>query len=287
MVRPDPIGAAVVLDDVSVHYSGSPALSNIDLVVHEGERVALVGRSGAGKSTLLRLLNGSVRPSSGTVTVLGSDLGVLKPRELRAVRRRIGMVAQGLDLAGPLRVRHNVAAGRLGRTSTLGAVWSLLRPRSDDEVGAALAAVDLEGFEERRTDELSGGEQQRVAVARVLVQRPGLLLADEPVSSLDPELAMRVGATLCRLVRDAGSDGPAPDSVTRDVVAHASGADALVMSLHLPDLARRLCDRVVGLAGGRIVFDVAGADLSPTLLEEAYGPPSLSADRDAVPSTTA
>jgi phosphonate transport system ATP-binding protein len=239
----------------SVYYDGAPALADIDLVVRPGERVALLGRSGAGKSTLLRIMNGSVRVSGGAVTVLGTDLATAAPRRLREVRRSVGMVSQDLDLPGPLRVRHSVAAGLLGVTSFGQALRWLLSRHAHPAAEEALRLVDLEGFADRRTDELSGGERQRVAVARVLTQGPLLVLADEPTSSLDPELSTSIAALLMGLAGRTGDDG------CRTVVA----------SLHRPELARRHCDRVIGLIRGRIALDLPSGSLSEHHLDQVYG----------------
>ncbi|NPC95301.1 phosphonate ABC transporter ATP-binding protein [Nocardioides sp. zg-DK7169] len=237
-------GAAVVaLRGVDVSYAGSaggPALQGVDLVVRAGERVALVGPSGAGKSTLLRLCTGAVRPDRGEVEVLGRSLSGLGAAELAAVRRRIGTIHQRLHLVGRLRVVHNVNAGRLGRWSTWEALSSLVRPRETQAARAALSRTGIADKLMARTDELSGGEQQRVALARVLVQDPDLVLADEPVSSLDPARADEVLRLLCETV--------------------ATPSRALVVSLHDFDLAVRRCDRVVGLREGRVVFDRPAAE---------------------------
>ena len=215
-----------------------------------GERVAVVGASGAGKSTLLGVVNGAVPPSSGAVELLGRDPATLRGRELRRLRARVGTVHQSLELAGPLRVVHDVNAGRLGSWSAARAAWSLVRPQGVPEVSAALARLGLADRVFDRTDTLSGGQRQRVAVARVLVQQPDLVLADEPASALDPVLADRV---LTLLAGVAGRGG------------------ALVAALHDPALALRHCDRVVGLAGGRPVLDAPAASLSVRDLAAFYG----------------
>jgi phosphonate transport system ATP-binding protein len=211
--------------------------------------VAVVGASGAGKSTLLAVANGSVPPTAGTVEVLGTDPDALRGRALRQLRARVGTVHQHLELVGPLRVVHNVNAGRLSAWPAWRAAWSLLQPQGLPEVLAALEQVQLADRVFERTDRLSGGQRQRVAVARVLVQRPELVLADEPASALDPVLADRT----LQLLAGAGS--------------------ALVVSLHDPALALRHCTRVVGLAAGRVVLDSATAALSPADLTAFYGAP--------------
>ena len=241
---------AVRLSHVSVSYAGQPALTDIDLIIRAGERVALVGPSGAGKSTLLALCAGSLRADAGEVEVLGQPLANLSAGALRDVRRRIGLIHQRLHLVGSLRVVHNVNAGHLGRWSSWRALSSLVRPR---QVEMAREALDRTGIAHKlfaRTNELSGGEQQRVALARVLVQAPDLVLADEPVSSLDPARADEVMRLLCETV--------------------ATASRTLVVSLHDFELAVRRCDRVVGVHTGRIRFDLPSSEVDRRLRDELY-----------------
>lgn len=244
---------ALHLEGVSVAYGDRRALNGVDLHVHRGERVALVGPSGAGKSTLLGLGNGSVSPTDGLLEVLGTDPTTLSSSGLQELRRRIGTVHQRFNLVGPLRVVHNVNAGRLGTWSRLRALHSLVRPLQVDEAREALDRVGIAEHLRMRTDQLSGGEQQRVALARVLVQNPDLMLADEPVSSLDPARAEEVMGLLCGLLdQETGK------------------RRTLVVSLHDFDLAVRHCDRVVGLRRGRVVLDVLAADVDERTRERIY-----------------
>jgi phosphonate transport system ATP-binding protein len=223
----------------------------VDLTVAAGERVAVVGPSGAGKSTLLNVLNGSVTPTAGSVRVLGADPADLSGRALRALRARTGTMHQHLELVGPLRVVHNVNAGRLSGWSPARAAWSLVRPQGVNEVRSALERVGLGDRLYERTDRLSGGQRQRVALARLLVQQPDLVLADEPASALDPALADQALALLGELAVKRGG--------------------ALLACLHDPALALRHCDRVIGLVDGRVTLDAPAADLSLTELERFYG----------------
>ncbi len=216
-----------------------------------GERVAVLGASGAGTSTLLGVLNGSVAPTAGQVRVLGADPGALNGPALRRLRARTGTMHQHLELVGPLRVVHNVNAGRLGTWSAARALRSLVQPQGLDDVRTALARVGLADRMFERTDRLSGGQRQRVALARLLVQRPDLVLADEPASALDPALADRALELLGELALDRGG--------------------ALLACLHDPALALRHCDRVVGLAAGRVTLDAPAAQLSLAELEGFYG----------------
>ena len=170
---------ALQLDGVTVRY-GTRTVLDASFTVDPGEKVALVGPSGAGKSTALGLANGSITPSSGTVTTLGTDLGVASRRRVRTVRARIGTVHQRLDLIGPLAAIHNVNAGHLGRWGLWRSLASLVRPLEVETAHAAMARLGIEELAATRTERLSGGEQQRVALARIIVQDPALVLADEP-----------------------------------------------------------------------------------------------------------
>jgi phosphonate transport system ATP-binding protein len=229
-------------------FGAHDAVVDVDLTVHAGERVAVLGTSGAGKSTLLSMLNGSLSATSGEVEVLGANLADLPPSRLRAIQRRIGTISQRLDLVNQVRVLHNVNAGRLGRWSSVRALAALAWPRADPTVTEALKRVGLPWAVHERTEHLSGGERQRVAIARLLVQEPDLVVADEPVASLDPTRA----AGILELLSVPG--GPA----------------TVVVSLHQPELARRHCTRAIGLRGGRLVFDLPVADLDDRVLADLY-----------------
>lgn len=246
-------GAPVVvrLRGAGRRFGQHHAVRGVDLEVRAGERVALLGASGAGKSTLLSLADGGLAATSGTVEVLGHDLGRLRGARLRAVQRRVGTISQELALIEQVRVLHNVGAGRLGRVSTGRALASLVWPGPLDEVREALDRVDLGWALHERTERLSGGERQRVAIARLLVQGPSLVLADEPVSHLDPGHAARA----LRLL-------------TGGTPAHT-----VVMSLHQPLLAREHCTRVVGLREGEVVLDLPAHEASDALLRDLYEQP--------------
>jgi len=233
-----------------VHANGRRALAAVELRVGAGERVALVGPSGAGKTTLLRVAAASLRPTDGRVDVLGADPWTLAPRALRALRARVGVVHQAPPIAPRLRVVTAVLAGRLGQWSLARALRSWLA--AADVAGArdALARVGLAERVFDRCDQLSGGQLQRVAVARTFYQSPGLVLADEPVSALDAVTA---------------------DTVLRELVAYgqASGA-TLVASLHAVDLALRWFPRVVGVRDGSVMFDLPAAQVTPERLAALY-----------------
>ncbi len=238
------------LKDVNRRFGDFPALSGINLRIQPGERVALAGPSGAGKSTLIRLLNGTLLPSEGQVSVLGQDLAALSPKSLRRIQAQIGTIYQQFHLVDNLRVIHNVNAGHLGRWPFPKAMLSLAWPQ---EVGAAERALQAVGIPEKiyaRTDQLSGGQQQRVAIARVLVQDPQAILADEPISSLDPERGRETMDLLLRLSRDTGK--------------------TLVASLHAIDFALSHFQRVVGLRRGRVLFNKPAGQVSSGLIQALY-----------------
>jgi phosphonate transport system ATP-binding protein len=240
------------LSAACVTLGGAPVLRDVDLTVGRGEAVALIGPSGAGKTTLLRLLTGAVAPSSGIVEVEGRDLSRLGGADLRRQRARLGFVHQDLRLVPNLRVVQNVLSGRLGRLGVAGTLGLMLRPAAADlaEAHRILERVGLEDRMFERVDRLSGGQAQRVAVARALFQQPGLLAADEPVASVDPARARSVIELLTRLCREDGL--------------------TLCVSLHDPDLVRDFFPRVVGLRRGRVVFDRAAADVDDAALRALY-----------------
>ncbi len=238
------------LEGLTKQFGDLVAVAGVDLKVSHGERVAVIGPSGAGKTTLFRILNLTLRPSAGRLWIGEREATALHGRALRELRRRIGSIYQQHNLVPRLRVVHNVLAGRLGAWSALRALSSLVRPA---EVDVAYRALEQVGMPEKlwaRTDELSGGQQQRVAIARVLVQNPDILLADEPVSSVDPSLAN----TIVRLLLD---------------LATASGK-TLLMNLHTVDLALAYFPRVIGFREGRVTFDRNPAEVTDELLAQLY-----------------
>ncbi|MBD2776693.1 phosphonate ABC transporter ATP-binding protein [Iningainema tapete] len=237
------------LKNITKKYHNIQTLTNINLQIHPGERVALVGSSGAGKSTLINILNGSLQPTQGEVWVLGRNLAHLRPKSLRQVQRQIGTIYQQFHLVNNLQVIHNVNAGHLGRWSFLKAAVSLLYPLSRETAAKALRQVGIPEKLYERTDSLSGGQQQRVAIARVLVQDPVAILADEPISSLDPERSREVMDLLLRL---------------------SGEGKTLVVSLHAIEYARSHFERVVGLREGRVLFDAPVERVSAGMVEELY-----------------
>ncbi|HKD14446.1 MAG TPA: ATP-binding cassette domain-containing protein [Candidatus Angelobacter sp.] len=222
---------------VSRTHKAAPVLSEISLSVRRGEKLAIVGPSGAGKTSLFRAISGFLPIRSGSITVDGIEVKGLRGRRLRKLRCRIGMISQRHDLVDRLGVHQNVMAGALGRWTTLRALRFLLRPKPAelDEAEQALSRVALERKLRCRTCDLSGGEHQRVAIARALVQQPLVLLADEPIASLDPILSGQILSLLCGL-------------------AHENGF-ALLCSLHQPEFAYEYFDRVIRIEAGKIASD--------------------------------
>ncbi len=235
--------------DLEVTYKNNlKALKSTSLDITQGSFVVLLGTSGAGKSTLLRALNGLVKPTAGSVTAAG--LGDLAdPSTLQRHRRQTGMIFQQHHLIGRLSVLNNVLLGRLGHHSG----WRMFCPWTRSEKEQALAVIDRVGLLERalaRADQLSGGQQQRVGMARALIQQPRLLLADEPIASLDPNTSLR----LLQLLHD---------------ICKSDGLTA-VISLHQVDFARQFADRIIGLKQGAVVFDGPPQALSERHVKELY-----------------
>ena len=245
-----------------VHPNGHRALKNVSLALADSERVAVIGPSGAGKTTLVRVLGTSLRPSEGRLFIDDDDPWRLAAGALRRVRARIGVVHQSPPIPPRLRVVTAVLAGRLGSWPAWKSLASLIVP---SDAGGARAALDRLDLGERvfdRCDRLSGGQLQRVGIARVLYQRPAFILADEPVSALDPALAdLSVGA----LVAESESRGA-----------------TLVASLHAVDLALKWFPRVIGMKAGAIVFDRPTAAVTSTMLHELYATEGRALPRQGV-----
>jgi len=239
------------LTDVSlVHANGHRALHRISLAGNAGERVAIIGASGAGKTTLLRLLGAALRPTDGRIELLAGSPWELSASALRRLRARIGTIHQAPPLPPRQRVITAVLAGRLGRWPWWKALASLLYPADITGARQALARLDLADRLFERCDRLSGGQLQRVGIARAFYQQPELLLADEPVSAMDPALAE---LTIRQLIDESQQRGA-----------------TLVASLHAVDLALRHFPRIVGVKGGEVVFDLPAGAVSEELLHDLY-----------------
>ncbi len=254
----------VSLKDVSKTYTGTgvtEALRNVSIDVGEGEFLVILGPSGAGKSTLMRCINRLVEPTSGRIVVAGREV-TNRRRELRAVRRQIGMVFQQFNLVKRLSVLMNVLSGRLAyHTLWRSLIYSF--DKEDKRIAIeCLARVNMEHKIFQRADTLSGGEQQRVAIARALAQQPKVILADEPVASLDPKIARQVLDYLKQIAGELGI--------------------TVLCNLHQVEYAREYAERVVGLSRGTVVFDGPSGKLTDDILQQIYYRDSEDADDDDV-----
>ncbi|RFB81245.1 phosphonate ABC transporter ATP-binding protein [Methylovirgula sp. 4M-Z18] len=241
----------LAIKGVSKSYSGHKAVSELSVEIAPGSFVGVIGRSGAGKSTLLRMINRLDEPTSGTILFGDLDVTALRGAALRDWRRRCAMIFQQFNLTGRLDVLTNVLMGRLASAPA----WrSMLRMWGDDDRAIALAALeqfDIANLAARRADQLSGGQQQRVAICRALVQEPDIILADEPIASLDPRNTKIVMDALLRINKHFGI--------------------TVLCNLHSLDLARAYCDRLIGMAAGRVVFDGAPSALTTDIARDLYG----------------
>jgi len=243
------IAPTVVLNKVVVAAGGRTLVDIDNLTIQAGERVAIVGANGAGKSTLLRLLTGFAQATLGVPLVLGRSVGKgMTPAELRALRAQVGQVHQGLHLVARLTALDNVLIGSLARRGGWRS-WLRWYALADlAEAQAALHAVGMLARAATRADQLSGGERQKVAIARLLVQQPRLILADEPTAALDPAAALEVCKLLVQAARSA----------------------TLITVVHNPALIPLIADRVIGLKQGRVVLDVATSALQDQQLTDLY-----------------
>lgn len=244
--------ALLTVRNLKVRYSakGPEILKGIDFEVMEDDFLAIIGPSGAGKSTLIRCVNRLVEPSAGTIELLGRNVCALNSRDLRLLRRNVGMIFQEFNLINRMSVMDNVLSGRLGYTGNL---RSIFRAFPQDDVNQALYYLDRVGLSDhinKRADELSGGQRQRVGIARALMQRPQLLLLDEPTSALDPKISREVMA----LIRD----------IARELKVPA------LCNIHDVQLAKEFCNRIIGLQDGYKKFDGRTETLRDADLEDIY-----------------
>ncbi|MGY2844136.1 phosphonate transport system ATP-binding protein [Bradyrhizobium sp. USDA 4509] len=240
----------LVVEGLTCRFGTKAAVDNASFSIAPGCFVGVIGRSGAGKSTLLRMINRLADPTSGRILFEGTDVTALRGKELRRWRARSAMIFQQFNLVGRLDVLTNVLMGRLAQIPSwrsLAQVW----PEQDRALAlSALEQFDIAQLAAQRADQLSGGQQQRVAIARALVQEPDIILADEPIASLDPRNTKIVMDALLRINKHFGI--------------------TVLCNLHSLDLARTYCDRLVGMAAGRVVFDGAPAALTDHIARELY-----------------
>ena len=240
----------LVVESLTCRFGKKAAVDNASFSVVAGSFVGVIGRSGAGKSTLLRMINRLAPASEGRVLYRGVDVTALRGKQLRQWRARSAMIFQQFNLVGRLDVLTNVLMGRLSEIPS----WrSLAQLWPEQDVAIAMSALeqfDMASLAAQRADQLSGGQQQRVAIARALVQEPDIILADEPIASLDPRNTKIVMDALLRINKHFGI--------------------TVLCNLHSLDLARSYCDRLIGMASGRIVFDGAPAALTEHIARELY-----------------
>ncbi len=237
---------------VTVTYpDGTVGLDAVDISIPDGQFVVIVGLSGAGKSTLIRSVNGLVPISSGALEVDGSAVHTARGRALRRLRARVGMIFQSFNLVKRTSVLSNVLVGRLHATGFLRSMLGWFGAADREIAFEALHRVGILDKAYNRASDLSGGQQQRVAIARVLAQQPTVILADEPVASLDPPTAHMVMRDLQRINRELGI--------------------TTIVNLHFLDLAREFGDRIIGMRSGSVVFDGTGAEADDGVFERIYG----------------
>lgn len=259
------MGSELALQGVSRQFGETRAVDNVTLNIRPGQFVGVIGRSGAGKSTMLRLINRLVDPTEGAITFDGTDITALKGKALREWRRDCAMIFQQFNLMERLDVLTNVLIGRLAEHGVLS---SLAMRFTDEERAMAIQALDrldLVPQALQRAGTLSGGQQQRVAIAKALVQKPKIMLADEPIASLDPANATLVMDGLKTINRE--------DGIT------------VLVNLHTLDTARAYCDRIIAMREGRVFFDGTAAQLTDGVVRDIYGIEGLRDFNAAVTST--
>lgn len=242
----------IIFDNVSKTYpNGVKGLKQINLTIEKGEFVSIIGLSGAGKSTLLRSINRLVPITEGDIRINEVSITKASKKELRSIRRQIGLISQNFNLVKRSTVQRNVLSGRLGYYTTLKSILGLFTKEDYLNTQTALATVGLSDKLHTRSDELSGGQQQRVAIARALVQQAPVILADEPVASLDP-------VTTQKVMQDLKKINQIMDKT-------------VIVNLHSVPLAKEFSTRIIALKEGEIVFDGEPESLTKHRLEKVYG----------------
>jgi len=255
------------LTDVTKRFGNTIAVNNVSISFEPGQMVGIIGRSGAGKSTLLRLINRLATADEGKITSGEIDVRSLSGTQLRAWRARCAMIFQQFNLVNRLDVLTNVLIGRIGNAGTMPVMFKHFSATDRANAAMALDRLDLLSQALQRADTLSGGQQQRVAIARALMQKPSIILADEPIASLDPRNA--------RLVMDALRTINQQDKIT------------VITNLHTLDAARAYCDRIIGMAHGHVVFDGTPDKLTSAMIQQIYGDEHETAVDESLTSTIA
>lgn len=257
----------LTLTGLSRKFGKTRAVDHVSLEIRPGQFIGVIGRSGAGKSTLLRMINRLIEPSEGTIRYGDTDITVLKGRALRQWRRDSAMIFQQFNLVERLDVLTNVLVGRLAERGFLSSMAMRFTDLERTIAIQALDRLDLVPQALQRAGTLSGGQQQRVAIAKALVQEPRIMLADEPIASLDPGNATRVMDALRSINREDGL--------------------TVLVNLHTLDTARAYCDRILALRDGRLMFDGTTAQLTPDVVRDIYGTDDLNQIDENVTSTAA
>ena len=238
----------IIISNLSQMYEGKEVLYFPSLTIYSEEKIAIIGSSGAGKSTFLNILSGNNQTYSGDIII--DEKNILEYIEKNILYKKIGIVRQQFDLVEELSVLNNVLAGKLGEWGFFKSLFSLFFPQEKQEAEEALSSVGLDNFLYRKTSTLSGGEKQRVAIARILLQNSEIILADEPVASLDPKRARNILGILKKVTKKQNK--------------------TLIVSLHSVDLAKEFFDRIIGLKDGKIYFDLKSSELTEEYLSTLY-----------------
>ncbi|KRQ86195.1 Glutamine transport ATP-binding protein GlnQ [Caloramator mitchellensis] len=238
----------VELKDIQKRFKEMEVLSSISFSVEEGEIVAILGPSGAGKTTLLNIISGFTHPDNGSVTIDG--INIVNYKSNKQLAKKIGIIRQQFDLIDDLKVIHNVLAGKLHEWGFIKSLFSLFFPQGKDEALDALNKVGITEKFDEKTANLSGGEKQRVAIARILLQHPKVVLADEPVSSLDPARAEDILSILVNLAR-------------KEKIS-------LIASIHSIEFAKKYFDRLIGIKDGNVVFDLPSNEITDEIIKDLY-----------------
>ena len=233
------------------YVPGKPVLRNISVEIAPRGVTAIIGPSGTGKSTLIRCINRLVEPTEGEIVFEGRDIAHMRGQALRGVRRKMGMVFQEYNLVERLTVMENLLTGRLGYTSAWNSFRRKFEPADIEHAFMLLDKVGLDSFANTRADALSGGQRQRVGISRALMQKPALMLADEPTSSLDPKTSVEIMQLMCGLAEE--------------------NQIPVMINMHDVELAKRFAERVLGMSGGSIVYDGSPAGLTDDVLKQIYG----------------
>lgn len=255
------------IENVTRRFGSNIAIDNVNVEIPQGQMVGIIGRSGAGKSTLLRMINRLIDPSEGSILFEGTDVAKLRGSHLRNWQRDCAMIFQQFNLVPRLDVLTNVLLGRLNHRSTIKSLLGIFSREERAMAIAALERLDIAKTALQRAGTLSGGQQQRVAIARALMQNPKVILADEPIASLDPRNAQVVMESL------------------RDI--NEKEGLTVITNLHTLDTARHFCERIIGMQGGKIVFDGGPDDLTELAARRIYGADGLKdAFSEAITSTS-